>query len=102
VWPPKVDWSGTAAWLDAIVQRVRDDARIDGDRVAIWAFSGGGMLTGSWLAHSPSWLRCVALTYPVLAVIIEKTYPLTEAAAAVTHMLSHRARGKVAITTEPT
>jgi dienelactone hydrolase len=67
VLPPKADWAGTAAGLDAIVQRVRDDAGIDGDRVAIWAFSGGGMLTGSWLAHSPSWLRCVALTYPVLA-----------------------------------
>jgi NADPH:quinone reductase-like Zn-dependent oxidoreductase len=31
-------------------------------------------------------------------VIIEKTYPLSEAASAVTHMLGHRARGKVAIT----
>jgi NADPH:quinone reductase-like Zn-dependent oxidoreductase len=30
-------------------------------------------------------------------VIIEKTYPLSEAAAAVAHMLGHRARGKVAI-----
>jgi NADPH:quinone reductase-like Zn-dependent oxidoreductase len=32
-----------------------------------------------------------------IKVIIEKTYPLAEAAAAVAHMLGHRARGKVAI-----
>jgi NADPH:quinone reductase-like Zn-dependent oxidoreductase len=30
-------------------------------------------------------------------VIIEKTYPLGEAASAVTHMMGHRARGKIAI-----
>ncbi|MFJ4657444.1 NAD(P)-dependent alcohol dehydrogenase [Nocardia sp. NPDC088792] len=33
-----------------------------------------------------------------LKVIIEKTYPLAEAAAAMAHMSSHRARGKIAIT----
>nr|WP_245676377.1 zinc-binding dehydrogenase [Nocardia niwae] len=31
-------------------------------------------------------------------VIIEKSYPLGEAAAAVTHMLGHHARGEIAIT----
>jgi NADPH:quinone reductase-like Zn-dependent oxidoreductase len=29
--------------------------------------------------------------------IIERTYPLDDAAGAVAHMLTHRARGKVAI-----
>ncbi|WP_433599819.1 NAD(P)-dependent alcohol dehydrogenase [Nocardia sp. CA-135953] len=33
-----------------------------------------------------------------IKVIIEKAYPLADAAAAVTHMMSHRARGKVVIT----
>lgn len=36
-----------------------------------------------------------------LKVIIEKTYPLGEAAAAVAHMSSHRARGKIAIAIRP-
>jgi NADPH:quinone reductase-like Zn-dependent oxidoreductase len=31
-------------------------------------------------------------------VVIDKTYPLDEAAGAVAHMLGHHARGKVAIT----
>ncbi|WP_204249122.1 NAD(P)-dependent alcohol dehydrogenase [Nocardia arizonensis] len=45
-------------------------------------------------------LRALAdlLVSAELEVIIEKTYPLAEAAAAVEHMTSHRARGKVAIT----
>ncbi|GAB3880136.1 hypothetical protein GCM10029964_033850 [Kibdelosporangium lantanae] len=39
---------------------------VDPARVAVWAFSGGAMLVGRWLADSPAWLRCLALTYPVL------------------------------------
>ena len=39
---------------------------VDADQVAIWVFSGGGLLIGDWLADSPDWLRCLALTYPVL------------------------------------
>lgn len=31
-------------------------------------------------------------------VVIDKTYPLGQAAAAVTHVLEHRASGKIAIT----
>jgi NADPH:quinone reductase-like Zn-dependent oxidoreductase len=31
-------------------------------------------------------------------VVIDKTYPLDDAAKAVAHMLGHRARGKIAIT----
>nr|WP_045875169.1 zinc-binding dehydrogenase [Pseudofrankia sp. DC12] len=30
-------------------------------------------------------------------VIIERTYPLADAASAVAHMMSHRARGQIAI-----
>jgi acetyl esterase/lipase len=48
------------------VDGARVDARIDGDRVAVWAFSGGGPLLTPWLARSPAWLRCLAATYPVL------------------------------------
>ena len=40
---------------------------VDSQRIAVWAFSAGALLIGRWLADSPEWLRCVALTYPVLA-----------------------------------
>lgn len=67
VLPPNADWTGTAQWLDTVVERIRGESGIDPDRAAIWAFSGGGMLTGPWLAETPPWLRCLALSYPVLA-----------------------------------
>jgi dienelactone hydrolase len=67
VWPPHADWEGTAHWLHGLVEQIRDVPGIDSSRLAVWAFSGAGMLTGSWLADSPTWLRCLALTYPVLA-----------------------------------
>lgn len=49
------------------VALVRADPRVDPDRVALWFFSGGSLLSAEWLAAPPPWLRCVALTYPVLA-----------------------------------
>lgn len=49
------------------VEQARADPRVDGERVALWFFSGGGLLSADWLADPPPWLRCVALTYPVLA-----------------------------------
>lgn len=54
------------AALVEIVDAVRADPAVDADRVAIWAFSGGGWLIGRWLSGSPDWLRCLALTYPAL------------------------------------
>jgi acetyl esterase/lipase len=49
------------------VEAVRADPRVDADRVALWFFSGGGMLSTDWLLSPPSWLRCLALTYPLVA-----------------------------------
>jgi acetyl esterase/lipase len=49
------------------VDAVRADPRVDGERVALWFFSGGGLLAADWLREPPPWLRCVALTYPLLA-----------------------------------
>jgi acetyl esterase/lipase len=40
---------------------------VDPDRVGLWFFSGGGLLAADWIAAPPPWLRCVSLTYPVLA-----------------------------------
>lgn len=51
----------------AAVALVRADPRVDADRVALWFFSGGGLLAADWLAAPPPWLRCVAASYPVLA-----------------------------------
>ncbi len=51
----------------AAVQAAREDPRVDADRIAVWFFSGGGLLLSDWLREPPAWLRCVAVTYPLLA-----------------------------------
>jgi len=55
-----------AADVAAAVDQLRADPRVDADRVALWFFSGGGLLSADWLREPPPWLRCLALTYPVL------------------------------------
>ncbi|HWO67025.1 MAG TPA: hypothetical protein VNO31_44040, partial [Umezawaea sp.] len=45
---------------------VRAADEVDGDRVALWAFSGGALLVGRWLVESPKWLRCLAFSYPLM------------------------------------
>jgi acetyl esterase/lipase len=57
----------------AAVEFARADPRVAADRVAIWFFSGGGLLLADWLRKPPSWLRCVAATYPYLAPLAEWT-----------------------------
>jgi acetyl esterase/lipase len=59
-------WPAAADRLGNVVEAVRSRPEVDADRVALWAFSGGGMLVGRWLAESPAWLRCIALSYPIL------------------------------------
>ncbi|MFF8035783.1 alpha/beta hydrolase [Streptomyces sp. NPDC016626] len=61
------DYERAAADITAAVELVRADPRVDADRVALWFFSGGGLLTADWLAKPPAWLRCLAASYPVLA-----------------------------------
>jgi dienelactone hydrolase len=67
-----LDYPGLAAWpaaadrLGGLVEVVRARPEVDAGRVALWAFSGGGLLVGRWLADSPAWLGCVALSYPLL------------------------------------
>jgi acetyl esterase/lipase len=55
-----------AADVAAAVETARADPRVDPDRVAVWFFSGGGLLAADWLRAPASWLRCVAATYPLL------------------------------------
>ncbi|MGW7055431.1 alpha/beta hydrolase [Streptomyces sp. NPDC054887] len=60
------DYGRAARDVADAVACVRADPRVDGERVALWFFSGGGPLSADWLAAPPPWLRCVAATYPVL------------------------------------
>jgi dienelactone hydrolase len=52
---------------EAAVGVLRADPQVDPERVVLWFFSGAGLLAGEWLDSRPSWLRAVALTYPMLA-----------------------------------
>ncbi|WP_328862363.1 alpha/beta fold hydrolase [Streptomyces sp. NBC_00306] len=61
------DYERAADDVAAAVERVRADPRVDADRIALWFFSGGGPIAADWLAAPPTWLRCLAATYPVLA-----------------------------------
>ncbi|MGW1733533.1 alpha/beta hydrolase [Streptomyces sp. NPDC001999] len=61
------DYAQAADDIAAAVELVRDDPRVDADRIALWFFSAGGLLCADWLAAPPRWLRCVAANYPVLA-----------------------------------
>ncbi|MEV7601176.1 alpha/beta hydrolase [Kitasatospora sp. NPDC089797] len=56
-----------AGEVAAAVAALRAHPRVDGGRIALWFFSGGGLLAADWLAAPPPWLRCVAASYPVLA-----------------------------------
>ncbi len=61
------DFERAAGDVAAAVEQLRADPRVDRDRIALWFFSGGGLLTADYLAAPPPWLRCLAASYPVLA-----------------------------------
>jgi acetyl esterase/lipase len=50
----------------AAVEQLHAADGIDPDRIALWFFSGSGLLVAPWLDRDPSWLRCIAATYPRL------------------------------------
>ncbi|MDT9683912.1 dienelactone hydrolase family protein [Streptomyces sp. TRM76323] len=60
------DYARAAEDVADAVALVRADPRVDADRVALWFFSAGALLSAEWLAAPPPWLRCVAATYPIL------------------------------------
>ncbi|MFF1508723.1 alpha/beta fold hydrolase [Streptomyces sp. NPDC058326] len=61
------DYPRAAEDLAEAVALVRAHPRVDGERIALWFFSTGGLLTADWLAAPPPWLRCLAASYPALA-----------------------------------
>ncbi|MFE2135135.1 alpha/beta hydrolase, partial [Streptomyces sp. NPDC059466] len=61
------DFESAAADVTAAVELVRSDPRVDADRIALWFFSSGALLTADWLRHPPAWLRCLVTSYPLLA-----------------------------------
>jgi dienelactone hydrolase len=61
------DYAQAAEDIAAAVELARADPRVEAGRIALWFFSAGGLLAADWLAAPPSWLRCVAANYPVLA-----------------------------------
>jgi acetyl esterase/lipase len=61
------DFPPAAEQLRASTDLLRADPRVDPDRLALWFFSGSGLLLADWLRNPPPWLRALAATYPVLA-----------------------------------
>jgi hypothetical protein len=62
------DLFGPAAGILAdAVDTVRADPRVDPDRIALWAVSGGGLLLADWFRRRPPWLRVVGASYPLFA-----------------------------------
>ncbi|MFG2142688.1 alpha/beta hydrolase [Streptomyces sp. NPDC048696] len=61
------DYPLAAQDVAAAVDLLREDPRVDADRIALWFFSGGALLSAPWLDAPPAWLRCLAATYPVMA-----------------------------------
>lgn len=60
------DYGRAARDIAEAIELVRADPRVDPERVALWFFSGGGLLSAHWLWAPEPWLRCVAASYPVL------------------------------------
>ncbi|WP_431931955.1 hypothetical protein [Micromonospora sp. RP3T] len=61
------DLRTVAARVAGAADLLRADPRVDPERLALWFFSGAGLLLGDWLRDPPRWLRGLAATYPLLA-----------------------------------
>ncbi|MEV5008531.1 alpha/beta hydrolase [Streptomyces sp. NPDC056159] len=61
------DYVRSADDVTEAIELLRADPRVDPERIAVWFFSGAGLLAADWITAPPEWLRCLALTYPILA-----------------------------------
>jgi acetyl esterase/lipase len=79
-------YSLAAADVADAIELARTDPRVDADRVAVWFFSGGGLLMADWLRTPAPWLRAVAASYPLLGPFpgwdVDPRYRPVEAVAA--------------------
>ena len=58
----------SAGDVEAAIQYVRERAdsfQLDPDRLALWAFSGGGVLLSPFLRQRPAYVRALAAYYPI-------------------------------------
>jgi dienelactone hydrolase len=85
--------------LVAYVRKNAADLRVDRDRIAIWAFSGGGPFLARWLGEPPLYLRALVAYYAVLDIRTPPPGLPDPLDAAVRQRLSPAAR--VASTTRP-
>ncbi|MEU7060734.1 alpha/beta hydrolase [Streptomyces sp. NPDC046197] len=60
------DYAQAAGDVAEAVELLRADPRVDPERIALWLFSGAGLLAADWITAPPGWLRCLALNYPIL------------------------------------
>ncbi len=58
--------TSAAGEIASAVAQARALPDVDPNRIAIWFFSGGGLLAADWLRDPPAWLRGIAFNYPVL------------------------------------
>ncbi|MFI1995273.1 alpha/beta hydrolase [Actinoplanes sp. NPDC020271] len=56
-----------ASNVEAALETLRSDPRVDENRLALWFYSGSALFSADWFREPPSWLRAVALSYPLLA-----------------------------------
>ncbi|AEV83168.1 hypothetical protein ACWT_2146 [Actinoplanes sp. SE50] len=60
------EYATGAANVAAVVETLRSDPRVDENRLAIWLYSGSALFAADWLREPPSWLRVLAMSYPVV------------------------------------
>lgn len=61
------DFAAASDAVAAAAEQARALPGADPDRVALWFFSGSGLLEADWLRGQPDWLRISAASYPVMA-----------------------------------
>jgi len=54
--------------LVAYVRKNAADLGVDRDRIAVWAFSGGGLFLARWIGEPPAYLRALVSYYAVLDI----------------------------------
>jgi dienelactone hydrolase len=70
------DYPSAFGVVTAAIEEARSTPGVDGSRVALWHFSGGAPMVAPWMPAPPPWLRCLAVTYPILDDRPDRTLPV--------------------------